>query len=68
MRIKKLTLAEEGDIGETLAFEQVRERRGEIVAETVPFEAELLLLIRVHDATLSLNSVTFAAPLAATFQ
>lgn len=65
--MKELTFAEQGDIGETLAFEQIQERRCQIAAETVPLEAELLLM-RVHDATLRFNLVTFTTPLAATFQ
>ena len=65
---KRLTLAEQGDIRETLAFEEIGESRGEVAAEAVPLEAELLL-VRVHDATPRADPVTFATtPVVAALQ
>lgn len=64
MKKNSLTLAEKGDIRETLAFEEIRESRGQVTAETVPLEAKLLL--RVHNAAPRADPVTFdATPVAA---
>lgn len=45
--ISKLTFAVQSDVGETLRVPEVCERRGQVGAEAVPFEA-VLLLLRVH--------------------
>lgn len=54
---RQLTLAEKRDIREALVFEEIRERGGQIAAETVPLEAKLLL-VGLHNTTL--RPVTFA--------